>query len=153
MVDFSASFQRGLAAASLARKNRDEIKQIFDQFNQALSEMTAGKVKVAIVPTEETMNPLARLVGSFSKAVSDQHSIAICATGESKLIPKHLARWIQGDEGYPCTLIWGNTQATCHDAESLTLELEALFSSATAGEAIVSARDGTSEPVKPPGYW
>jgi hypothetical protein len=138
MVDFTDSFRRGLDAAKRAQANRDQIAAIFSQLSEALLSMTDGSVEIAVVPIEDTMNALARMIVSIEKEKYGDKVIAVRRSGQPKSTARRIARWKQGDAGYPCAVIWGERHASCEDADSLRAELAELVSSPTVGEAIVA---------------
>ena len=137
MVDFNDSLRRGLDAAKKAQANRDEISHILTELNQALKSMSDGKAEIAIVPISTTMNALSRLIVYLDKNQEEQ-VLAIRPIAREGLLPRQVARWKQGEAGYPCSIIWGERHASCDDSESLMAELADLMSSSTVGEAILA---------------
>jgi hypothetical protein len=140
MFDFNDALQRGLDAAKRAQANRDEIRGVFTQLNEALHSMSRGKVEIAIVPIEDTLNELARLAIFMDTSKSEQ-VLAVRVVGQGAFRPKRIARWSQGDAGYPCTIMWEERHTSCDSADSLRSELAELVSSPSVGEAICSAME------------
>lgn len=136
MSDFNDALQRGLDAAKRAQANRDEIKDVFAELNQALHSKSGGKVEIAIVPIENTLDDLLRLAAIFGKSNREQ-AVAVRLIGHENVRGKMIARWKQDDAGYPCTIIWGERHTSCDSVDSLRSELVELVSSPSVGEAIV----------------
>lgn len=138
MANFDDSLRRGIDAAKQAQANRDEIRGILFELNQALHSMSNGAAEIAIVPISATLNALSRLVVYLDKS-QEELVLAVRTTGRESVLARQVARWKQGASGYPCSIIWGERHASCGDAESLKAELAELVSSPAVGEAILAA--------------
>ncbi|MDC6170755.1 hypothetical protein [Paucibacter sp. XJ19-41] len=139
MVDFSSPFHRGLSAAKQAQENRDEVRGVFAQFNEALREISQGRAEIAIVPLADTLNALSRVVLAMDSEANSEHVLAVRNPQSTDFRPRNIARWKQSESGYPCSVLWGQRHTSCDNAESLTKELSSLFSTPMVGEAIEAA--------------
>lgn len=141
MSNFMQALNQGLTAAKQAQESRKEIEGILAELNAELDRLADGKVELAIVPIEQTMNAFSRLALSFDPKAKSQQVLAVRPKRGEGYIPRMIARWTQGEAGYPCTISYEDRQATCADAEALTHELEQLVSTPSVGEAIIAAMD------------
>ena len=134
-IDFKEFLRRGLDAAKQAQENRDEIRDVLIELNNALHSMSGGAAEIAIVPVSSTIPTLSRLVAFLDKSQEEQ-VLAVRSTSRQDFLARKVARWKQGESGYPCSIIWGDRHASCDDVESLKAELAELVSSPVVGEAI-----------------
>lgn len=147
MIDFNDALQQGLDAAKRAHINREQIKNVFVQINESLHKISGGKVEIAIVPAESTMDTIQRVAFAFDKNRRErEYVLAVRLIGQESLQPKKIALWKQSDAGYPCSIIWGDRHASCDDVDSLKNELAELLRSPSVGEAIFKAM-GSDLPV------
>ncbi len=134
MPDYFDAFKKGLEAVDAAQVARREINEVFAEVDRQLGEGTDGKIKIE--RKEYYVKPigLADLAGlaSFSYALSGKKRETYWAIiARNPLIPesseKELAKWSQDYAGYPCRIVWANTEQYCADRESLELALVTLL--------------------------
>ena len=145
-MDFSSPFENGLRAAATAAKNREEVAHVFAQFNASLEKLSNGTAEVFIGDDSLSLNALARAVGSLTNTPS-QLAIMVRNPKSPSFLPRKIAGWKQGEQGYPCTIASDSRVASCDGLESLVRELSNLFGSAKAGEAISAAMSHASTPA------
>lgn len=153
MVDFVKSFQQGLTLADIARKNKAEIRSVFDELNTQLNPVTEGKIQIELMSYELEKNPVAKpSKGSIRAALSTWHQQDDAITGESPhniydtigarnlLVknspPKELAKWSQNPRGYPCTITIGKTEYVCENKEALERTLATMLQHPSVGEIL-----------------
>lgn len=137
MTYFNDALRRGLDAAKTAQTNRNEIQEIFAQLNEDLRAMSDGKAEIAVVPRSSIMDGINRLIVMLDRREEEQ-VLAVRSIVHKDMQPKQIARWKEGDAGYPCSIIWGERNTTCDDSISLVSELAELVSSPLVGEAILN---------------
>lgn len=134
MPDYFDAFKKGLEAADAAQIARREIDEVLAEVDRQLGEGTEGKIKIERKEYYVKAVGLAELAGlaTFSYALSGKKRETYWAIiARNPLIPesteKELAKWSQDYAGYPCKIVWANTEQFCADRESLEIALVTLL--------------------------
>ena len=133
MVDFVKSFRQGISLADIARKNREEIQEVFAELNAQLNSATGGKIRIYLTLDTTIGNilvfKLTQGVGAYNVVVASNPLI------ENSPV-KHLARWSPSPEGYPCTITVGKTEYVCVNKKSLEETLATMLQDPSVGKSL-----------------
>lgn len=140
MSNFKDSFNKGIDLANVARNNKEEINQVFDDLNKELSELTSNKVEIVINNFSEEMEPLSATAGVIGAAIAGlegpkyrrYQGLGARNPNRNSSIYE-LATWSQGRAGYPCKIKFGNKSFICEDKEGLIEALSELLEDPEAG--------------------
>ncbi len=105
MFDFKEAFSAGLIEAKDAERAEAEILEVLNNLETQILEATNGKIKITLKSTEGR--------GPISAVNTEMDPSPI----------KALANFYFAPEGYPCSLIVGQTQTYCEDKEGLEQSL------------------------------
>lgn len=153
MTDFASAFRSGQEAAVKARANRHAIDALIIKVSEDLANATDGRLSISVrsfAPDSITPGWL-----GFAASAALQTSVDASIGGASRpafekgkyiaaFNPKNggkkytrLARWIQADEGFPCTIEFGKNELTCYDVVSLATAISDMLANATIGEKLM----------------
>lgn len=149
MVDFTSSFQKGIAAAQEAGRNRSEVNAVFNEMNSQLAVATNGIIEIVRRRFEEPKNILS--TGTLASLFEKKTYWALCVL--NKVHPefgtREIARWTQDPVGYPCWINTSDSQLACEDRKALEQGLAGLISTPAAGEIIYQALHFTPKQKQP----
>lgn len=131
MTDFIDSFNRGLAAAVQAGKNKQEINSVLETLSEQLSQASDGKLEISVYNKKL---PFAFLSGGDQK-VEYQFLAAVNPLAASR-VPAELARWKLDANGYPCQIKTSDSELYCEDKAALERALKELISNPDVGEKL-----------------
>lgn len=131
MTDFIDSFNRGLAAAVQAGKNKQEIRSVLEALSEQLSQASDGKLEISVYNKQL---PFAFLASGEQK-VEYQFLAAVNPLATSKS-PTELAKWKLDAHGYPCHITTSESELFCEDKAALERALKELISNPAVGEKL-----------------
>ena len=159
MADFEKSFRQGLDAAKAAQKARVEIKAVFSELNEQLSQASDGNARLEIMELEEVLrrqNTMLGNIGALGAAFMPRETrrykaLVVTHRSASDFRAREVARWKQDPYGYPCWIIVDAEETACSDRQALEGELAILASSPRVGEAVLAAMShvSTAGPAPP----
>lgn len=142
MTDFKNKFKIGIEAFKDAEKNRSEIREVFSELNEQLSEIAEGKVQIKIYdyPSENIAGAAkAALMLSGAKISYDRWIVAVHAIDNSKRFK--LARWFEDVSGYPCAVSAQSERWDAYDRAALEEILGRLLTLPETGRVMVELRN------------
>lgn len=139
MSSFIDAFQRGQQAADAVARARLEVSEILGRLREDVLEASDGRVLIDIATHLDSPEPknIAEAIGStiFSSSIKRKYLSAKNPKVTSPAF-RRLARWSQGEEGYPCTISYGKEEQVCFDADSLEAALASLIGKGSVGEVL-----------------
>ncbi len=135
MVDFIKSFSAGIDLAKVAESNRSEISAVFNELNAQIDGATNGRISIQREQfPEPAENPFLVYLRSPPKywAISARHKIH----KDAKVW--ELAKWYQGDGGYPCKITRKDEEMFCENKEALELALADLLREPSVGTILLN---------------
>lgn len=132
MIDFSKSFKKGIAAAAIADKSRQEINLVFEDLNEQLNQATDGKVAIRIRKPSILMSNLKQSI--LNQKGSD--TIIAFKPQDPQNRYTELAKWSQNNAGYPCKIVYDINAIYCEDKEALEVALAKLLEDPAIGEKL-----------------
>jgi len=161
MTDFASAFRSGQEAAAKARANRHAIDALILKVSEDLSNATDGRLNIC-VQSFDPENTASRWLGvAASAALQASVGASVGSTSrpafeKGKYIAAfnpncggnkrtRLAKWIQADEGFPCTLEFGQSELSCYDVVSLATALSDMLSNAMIGEKLLMVMNESSK--------
>nr|WP_156134757.1 hypothetical protein [Methylobacterium sp. ZNC0032] len=140
MVDFKAQIQRGLRAHEQANSDKAEIKAVFKELSQQLSEATSEQVTLFISEESDFLTAIQNF-GKIVRTDTKKYGIYV-QNGQNPSSPSHkIAGWEPSKTGYPCKLSFNGDKFECHDRKSLEEALGRLLASSETGRMIVRAME------------
>lgn len=143
MPDYYDAFKKGLEAVEAAQIARQEVNEVFTEVDRQLCAGSNGKIKISRKEYYVKQLGIADIasLATISYALSGKKRDTYWAIiAHNPLIPdspeKELAKWSQDRAGYPCKIVWANTERSCGDRESLEIALVALLSDTEVGEKL-----------------
>lgn len=143
MPDYFDAFKAGLEAVEAAKIARKEIAEVFTELNQQISQGSDGKIKIDrrdFYVKEQGIAALGGLATMSYILGGKKRETYRAIAAHNPLIPdcpsKELAKWSQDRAGYPCKIVWANTERSCGDRESLEIGLIALLRDPEVGEKL-----------------
>ncbi|MET4676207.1 MULTISPECIES: hypothetical protein [unclassified Luteibacter] len=162
MTDFASAFKSGQEAAAKAQAARHSIDALILKVSEDLARVTDGRLNIS-VQSFDPDNSVARWLGiASSTALQASIGTSIGAAAPRSAFEKgkylaasnpksggnkytRLAKWTQADEGFPCTLGFGQSELNCYDIESLATAFSDMLSNATIGEKLLTVINETSK--------
>jgi hypothetical protein len=138
MADFKDAFKQGLDAAEKAEIARKEVDNVFAELDQQMREASDGKIGIHrqeyYVP-----EPGALVLPYFISGKKRETYLSITAYNPNVAnSDKQLAKWNQNRTGYPCKIVFDESEWYCADRESLETALAELLRNPIVGEKLSS---------------
>lgn len=165
MPDFEKSFQSGVDAAKAADRAKAEIAEVFSEMNKQLGLASNGAARIGIKERREVIpqqNGFLQAFGALAasmiapKEMRSYKAIVIEHRELDGFPAREVARWRQGEAGYPCWIILEEEETACGDKLSLERELELLAGTPRMGKAVLAAMNykptpkaSVAEPTQP----
>ncbi|WP_250501605.1 hypothetical protein [Caballeronia sp. AZ7_KS35] len=137
MANFLESFNKGIAAARDAERNKAEIQEVFDDLNQQLAVATAGKVAIRRRQFNAAIDILGQKNALLSLLRPEKYwGLAAIFLPSGTVEATELAKWEEENSGYPCTVTIGSQRYVCEDRAALEGVLETVLADPSVGEVL-----------------
>ncbi|MDQ7090575.1 MAG: hypothetical protein Q9M50_08015 [Methylococcales bacterium] len=151
MINFIEAFNQGQEAVVIAEENNLEIRLVFDELNNQLSNATKGQIKIRIGLSIKLSKPkidnasldVAKFNNIFSNKVTTNESFfkeendeSIIAYNPSVENSKkiEIAKWSKDNKGYPCKITRDYRQHYCEDKIALENTLADMLKDPSVGK-------------------
>lgn len=136
MTDYTKAFKEGLTAAKDADIARREINEVFKELDQQIRKGSDGKIAVDRRQYEVRESGWQSMFTIQPKVKETYWAITAHNPSFPDSPVKQLARWTPGRAGYPCKIVWGDTEMSCYDRQSLESSLAEVLRDPLVGEKI-----------------
>lgn len=143
MKDYKESLLAGIASAKKAADNRSEISQVIEALSKQIFEISEEKATFGIATlTRKSEYPAVNAFLSVTQLLTQQSKQdkykALCIFDCNNSNGIEIAEWIEGEQGYPCTIKYNDQKLFCSNKDELENSLDALLLEVKTGEAILS---------------
>jgi hypothetical protein len=146
MADYKEALQVGFAAAKKAEIARKEVLEVLEKLKTEVLAASDGKLLIEVRKFEEPkeigsrfMPTVPNLATAYAQALRGKKYysalMAFNPIGEATRF-RELARWKEAEDGYPCSLIWGDQEHQCEDRSALEEGLAELLRDPVVGEKL-----------------
>jgi hypothetical protein len=153
MNEFVNAFKAGQEAAAKAQADRASIAALVRKLSNELGAATDGRLEIQIRSFDDRVQSPAMVAMSIMESLTNASHVRNDYLAARNPLAKNseykrIAKWIQSESGFPCRIIYGKTEVSTHDIESLTNAIEAALSSAYVGEKLVAIVASSDEPPR-----
>lgn len=140
MKDYKESLLAGIAAAKQAVDNRTEINNVIEALNKQIFDISEQKSTfgIASLSRKTDIPAINAFIGVAHLLAQRQDKYeALCIFDSNGKNGIEIAEWIQGEQGYPCTIKYNDQKLFCSNKEELENSLDVLLQEVKTGEAIL----------------
>jgi len=146
MSAFGDAFRKGQKQADAVKLARSEIASILERMKLDVLDASEGTVEIQLM--NMSVDPGWKLLSLDLASLIPLPHLAATNPKVPTASAVKLARWVQSDDGYPCTIKFAGGEHACYDGDSLRVVLAELLASGAAGELLqrlASAKPPASE--------
>lgn len=149
MKDYKESLLAGIAAAKKAEDNRNEVKEVLDDLDRQIRNISGDKAGFGIATffKEDDSHLSVGVLLTQGRKREQYKGLAIFDYNQRNGI--EIAEWIQNDSGYPCTIRYRGQKLFCSNKNELENALASLLRDVKTGEAILEQINRFDQDAKP----